>query len=204
MCHNHYFCWNCWLLSEPSYNNFQLFQNTGMHLSITSVLLITSFKSHTTEQFCAALFNLLYNQCIQQKLQYTFKNAVSCSQPFLPKSTSQPTWPPQGMLCLLKAPHTSCGSARTASRLSATQVFPRQPQALLAVIWSSWAIPRGSKVCHDNCTHSGDKRARNNMPQLYHIHVCVCECVWKKCEAPACTAMPRSLLSLVTHQLPSL
>lgn len=33
--------------------------------------------------------------------------------------------------------------------------------------------PQWLQVCHDNCSHSGDKRTGNNMPQLYHIYMCV-------------------------------
>lgn len=57
--------------------------------------------------------------------------------------------------------------------------------------------PPRLRVGHDNRSHFGDKGTGNNMPP--HLYVCVCVC-----EAPACTAGPRSWLSPVTHQLPGL
>ncbi len=55
-------------------------------------------------------------------------------------------------------------------------VSPSCPGGNLVILSDSLWL----RVCHDNCTHSGDKRAWNNMPQLYHFHMCVCVCVCEK------------------------
>lgn len=59
------------------------------------------------------------------------------------------------------------------------------------------------QVCHDNCAHSGDKRARNNMPQLYHIHVCVEEVwgatVYRNAKVSAFSGYPSAAISLAPH-----
>lgn len=53
-------------------------------------------------------------------------------------------------------------------------VTPSSPGGNLVILSDS---PR-LLLCHDNCTRAGDKRARNNMPQLYHIHAFVR--VWRR------------------------
>jgi len=72
------------------------------------------------------------SQCIQEKLQGTFRNTISCSQPLLPPRSMSP----------FKHGHR-CWSHKAISCLSATRVFPRQPEFVLAGICS----PRASPEC---------------------------------------------------------
>lgn len=140
-----------------------------------------------------------YLSCVWMwyKLKCTFRNTFSCLHS---GRTSSPTCPPEGVLCLLKAPvcHFSLSSLSDPGVSPSAQNYPGRNLVTSASPWL--------QVWHDNCTHSGDKRTRNNKPTALP-HLCAHECVkevwgasvYRNAKVSAFSGYPSAAISLASH-----
>lgn len=106
------------------------------------------------------------------------RNAISCPRPLLPRGTGLPTWPPEDMLCLLKAPSTSLWSCQNC--LLSLNNPGVSSSALLVVNRPSRAILRGSKcvtiIVHSTVT-SGLEITSRSFTAFMQVYLYVCACV---------------------------
>lgn len=150
----------------PMWDSSHSLKTSGLHQQALPYDIFRDFKATAP-----ALSNSTTSQCVRQKLQHTFRNAISCSQPLFPRSMSLPTWPPEGMLCLLKAQRTSLWLCQNCLMSFSNPGVSSSAQAFLAVICSSWAMPHGSKcvmiIVHTMVTRGLEITLRG----FYHICV---------------------------------